>query len=173
MGEYVKSSLASPGGKLARPVRGVTEEGWRQPKYCLHLVRWYQSKIIADYFPLFRFIYHMENGFYKTSPLLHSPNPSSNFRCTPSLISLFWQSVPKCRLPKNPASPRGKPRGAVRIRLRFYKAASAYRETPQSGPLGLPAPLSGALFSLPPLGEVPRSGKGGDVGWLRAVHVTT
>ena len=68
--------LASPGGKLARPVRGVTEEGWRQPKYCLHLVRWYQSQIIADYFPLFRFIYHMENGFYKTSPLLHSPNPS-------------------------------------------------------------------------------------------------
>ena len=27
------------------------------------------------------------------------------------LISLFCQSVPKCRLPKNPASPRGKPRG--------------------------------------------------------------
>ena len=26
---------------------------------------------------------------------------------------------------------------------------------------------------LPPLGEVPRSGKGGDVGWLRAVHITT
>ena len=161
----------------------------------------------------------------------------------------------------------------LRIRLRFYKTSTAYRETPQSGPLGLPAPLSGALFSLPPwgwcsaqrikivmiaggnhtsascraaakgvtlvflsrchssndtpsvspyglpappsgsrvqpplkgedgasrrrgfrrdaeyrfecakansqrpllppLGEVPRSGKGGDVGWLRAVHVTT
>ena len=81
----------------------------------------------------------------------------------------------------------------LRIRLRFYKTSTAYRETPQSGPKGLPAPLSGALFSLPPLGVVlraanqdsndcrwqsylcfvPRSGKGGDVGWLRAVHVTT
>ena len=40
----------------------------------------------------------------------------------------------------------------------------AYCKTPQSAPLGLPAPLSGALFSLPPLGEVPRSGKGGAVG---------
>ncbi len=35
---------------------------------------------------------------------------SSTNRSLP-LISLFWQSVPKCRLPKNPASPRGKPRG--------------------------------------------------------------
>ena len=81
----------------------------------------------------------------------------------------------------------------LRIRLRFYKTSTAYRETPQSGPKGLPAPLSGALFLLPPLGVVlraanqdsndcrwqsyicfvPRSGKGGDVGWLRAVHVTT
>ena len=54
-----------------------------------------------------------------------------------------------------------------------------------------PLNLSGALFSLPPLGVVlraanqdsndcrwqsylcfvPRSGKGGDVGWLRAVHI--
>ena len=65
----------------------VTEEGWRQPKYCLHFVRWYQPQIIADCFPLFRFIYHMENGFYKTSTLFHSPNPLSNFWCTPSLFS--------------------------------------------------------------------------------------
>ena len=29
---------------------------------------------------------------------------------SPPLISLFYQTVPKCRLIKNPASPRGKPR---------------------------------------------------------------
>ena len=52
----------------------------------------------------------------------------------------------------------------LRTRLGYHEAISAYRETPQSAPLGLPAPLSGALFSLPPLGEVPRSGKGGAVG---------
>ena len=28
----------------------VTDEGWRQLKYCLHFVQWYQLKIIADYF---------------------------------------------------------------------------------------------------------------------------
>ena len=32
LGEYVTAPLASPGGKLARPVRGVTDEGWRAPK---------------------------------------------------------------------------------------------------------------------------------------------
>ena len=52
----------------------------------------------------------------------------------------------------------------LRIRLGYHEAIGAYRETPQSAPLGLPAPLSGALFLLPPLGEVPRSGKGGAVG---------
>ena len=76
LGEFVQAPLASPGGKLARPVRGVTEEGWRQPKYCLHFVQWYQSQIIADYFPLFKFICHMENGFYKTSTLSHLSDPS-------------------------------------------------------------------------------------------------
>ena len=62
--------------------------------------------------------------------------------------------------------PGGSQGGLVRIRPRFYKTIGAYRKTPQSGPLGLPAPLSGALFLLPPLGEVPRSGKGGVVGIL-------
>ena len=32
-------------------------------------------------------------------------------------ISLFYQPVPKCRLIKNPASPRGKPRGRNRKRF--------------------------------------------------------
>ena len=42
----------------------------------------------------------------------------------------------------------------LRIRPGFYKAVGACRETPQSGPLGLPAPLSGALLGeriQPPL----------------------
>ena len=47
---------------------------------------------------------------------------------------------------KSASSPIGKPRGMVRIRLGFYKSVGAYRETPQSAPLGLPAPLSGALL---------------------------
>ena len=51
----------------------------------------------------------------------------------------------------------------VRIRLGFHKSVGAYRN-PSVSPCGLPAPLSGALFSLPPLGEVLRSGKGGVVG---------
>ena len=60
-----------------------------------------------------------------------------------------------------PASPRGKPRGILRIRLGFHKIMTACRETPQSGPLGLPAPLSGALWTrslaAPFGGGAPRS----------------
>ena len=33
-------------------------------------------KVIAAYLPLFGFIYYMENGSYKTSTFLHSPNSS-------------------------------------------------------------------------------------------------
>ena len=55
--------------------RRLTEEGWRQPKYCLHFVQWYQLKVIVVFLPLFRIIYHIENGFYKTSTLSLSPNP--------------------------------------------------------------------------------------------------
>ncbi len=40
-------------------------------------------------------------------------------------------------------TPRGSQGGLVRIRPRFQRTITAYRETPQSGPLGLPAPLSG------------------------------
>ena len=42
----------------------------------------------------------------------HSTYCCGVFKRSPPLISLFCQSVPKCRLPKNPASPRGKPRGS-------------------------------------------------------------
>ena len=99
-GEFVQAPLASPGGVAERresfnnndcrwqsyldliagsldgssePMK-VTDEGRRQPKHCLHSVQWHQSKIIADYCPLFRFIYHMENDFYKASTFPHSSN---------------------------------------------------------------------------------------------------
>ena len=75
-----------PRGEAGSPL-GLTEEGRRQPKCCLHPVQWYQPKIIADYISLFKFIYHIENGSYKTSALPHSLNPLRNFWCTPSLIS--------------------------------------------------------------------------------------
>ena len=29
----------------------VTEEGWRQPKYCLHFVQWYQLKVTTPWLP--------------------------------------------------------------------------------------------------------------------------
>ena len=76
LGEFAETTLASPGGVAERsesfnnndcqwqsyldPIVGrldgsseparLTEEGWRQLKYCLHFVQWYQLKIIADYF---------------------------------------------------------------------------------------------------------------------------
>ena len=43
-------------------------------------------------------------------------------------------------------TPGGSQGGTVRIRLGYHEAIGACRETPQSGPLGLPAPLSGALL---------------------------
>ena len=55
---------------------------------------------------------------------------------------------------KSASSPNGGAKvGLARICPRFHKAIGACRETPQSGPLGLPAPLSGALFGRiqPPL----------------------
>ena len=44
----------------------------------------------------------------------HSTCCCRDFKRSPPLIRLFCQSVPKCRLSKNPASPRGKPRGSSR-----------------------------------------------------------
>ena len=136
LGEFVPSPLASPGGVAERsesfnnndcrwqsyldPIAGrldgsseparLTEEGWRQLKYCLRFVQWYQPKIIADYFSLFKSIYHVGRGFHKTSTFLHSPNPSSSFRCTPSLFSHAPYGARQ--LP-----PGGSQGGSVRIRL--------------------------------------------------------
>ena len=95
----------------------------------------------------------------------------------PSSVSLAGSEEPSSL----PASPRGKPRGPLRIRLGFHKNAGACRNPSAAAAA---APLSGALSSLPPLGVVlraanqdsndcrwqsytcfvPRSGKGGAVG---------
>ena len=81
LGESVQAPLGFPRGEAgafsgsSEPMK-VTEEGWRQLKNCLHSVQWYQLMVITVYLPLFRFIYYMENGSYKTSTFLHSPNPS-------------------------------------------------------------------------------------------------
>ena len=53
---------------------------------------------------------------------------------------------------KSRANPHNPRRTCLRIRLGFHRTVGAYCETPQSAPFGLPAPLSGALFSLPPFG---------------------
>ncbi len=91
--------------------------------------------------------------------ILSCCHPSNS---TPS-VSLAGSEVPSSL----PAPPSGS-RGIVRIRPGFYETVSACRETPQSGPLGLPAPLSGALWTrslaAPFGGGAPRSGKGGAVG---------
>ena len=101
-GEFEQATLASPGGVAERsesfnnndcrwqsyldPIAGrldgsseparLTEEGWRQPRYCLHFVQWHRLRVITVYLTIFRVIYHMEKGFHKTSTLLHSPNSS-------------------------------------------------------------------------------------------------
>ena len=45
------------------------------------------------------------------SGFLHLTGENLKLLAIAALISLFYQPVPKCRLIKNPASPRGKPRG--------------------------------------------------------------
>ena len=74
----------------------------------------------------------------------------------PVALSCFHSTnhTPSVRPFGLPAPPSGS-RGIVRIRLRFHKTVSAYRETPQSGPLGLPAQLCikqlyAALWSATP-----------------------
>ena len=61
--------------------------------------------------------------------------------------------------------PPGGSQGGRYVFARDFTKAWVPAANPSVRPLGgLPAPLSGALFSLPLLGEVPRSGKGGAVG---------
>ena len=65
---------------------GLTDEGWRWLKVLDFPVEWRKLKQMP-----FIWVHSLTN-------------------LSPPLISLFCQSVPKCRLSKNPASPRGKPR---------------------------------------------------------------
>ena len=90
-----------PGGSCQpAPRNRLTDEGWRQLNVSDFPVEWCNLK----HMPLIQ---------------LHS----STNRSLP-LISLFCQSVPKCRLPKNPASPRGKPRGRSHTLLPFIQPLS-------------------------------------------------
>ena len=65
----------------------MTDEGQRQLKVLDFSVEWYN----LEHIPLIQLHFLINRS--------------------PPLISLFYQPVPKCRLIKNPASPRGKPRG--------------------------------------------------------------
>ena len=68
LGRIRTGPLGFPRGEAGRldgssePAR-LTEEGWRQPKYCLHAVQWYQREIIADSFTTWR------RGFIKQVPI--------------------------------------------------------------------------------------------------------
>ena len=56
----------------------------------------------------------------------HSTYCCGDFKRSPPLISLFCQSVPKCRLIKNPASPRGKPRSASPLAVHKLLVRTVY-----------------------------------------------
>ena len=79
-----RSALGFPRGEAGE--RSEADEGWRWLKVIDCLVKWWKLKHIP-------FI-----GLHSFTKL------------SPPLIRLFCQSFPKCRLSKNPASPRGKPR---------------------------------------------------------------
>ena len=91
----VSGFLASPGGKLPALTALRNRQGW--------LMRG-GDRLVSEC--------SWMNGI--CSNFLHSTGESKTFKLSPPLISLFCQSVPKCRLSKNPASPRGKPRGRLR-----------------------------------------------------------
>ena len=65
-----------------------------------------------------------------------------DFKLSLPLIRLFCQSVPKCRLPKNPASPRGKPRTQ---KLSVFSAYVTWRVREPTYRHKLRAALSGGI----------------------------
>ncbi len=93
-------------------------------------------------------------GALKGMVVTNSPELSQNRSCMLPL------SVSLC----STAPPKGEPSGLLRIRPGLRKTAATYRKPlsqavrPASSPIGEPG------ASLPPLGEVPRNGKGGVVG---------
>ena len=68
-------------------------------------------------------------------PLIHLHSLTNR---SPPLISLFCQSVPKCRLPKNPASPRGKPRTQKPLVITIQRASQlrGFRVAKLAAPTG-------------------------------------
>ena len=100
----VSSTWLPPGGSCHGEISvfrnryfGVTDEGWRWLKVSDFSVEWRK----LEHMPLI---------------LLHTKTDLS-----PPLISLFCQSVPKRRLAKNPASPRGKPRTQKHLAIAMQK----------------------------------------------------
>ena len=91
----VSGFLASPGGKLPALTALRNRQGW--------LMRG-GDRLVSEC--------SWMNGI--CSNFLHSTGESKTFKLSPPLISLFCQSVPKCRLSKKPATPRGKPRRLCR-----------------------------------------------------------
>ena len=92
-----RSALGFPRGEAAE--RSEADEGWRWLKVIDCLVKWWKLKHIP-------FI-----GLHSFTKL------------SPPLIRLFCQSVLKCRLSKNPASPRGKPRTQKTLAYTIQQAA--------------------------------------------------
>ena len=99
----------------------------------------------------------------------HSTYCCGVFKRSPPLISLFCQSVPKCRLPKNPASPRGKPRTQKPLvitiqrasQLRGFRVAKLATPTGCSGNHWLATTNEVHSLSLALLGSSLREGAGG------------
>ena len=83
----------------------------------------------------------------------HSTYCCGDFKRSPPLISLFCQSVPKCRLPKNPASPRGKPRNASPLAVRKLLVRTVYYRG--YGRIAAAEPPTGRLLVDPYRGVVP------------------
>ena len=103
------SSWLPPGGSCHDEISAsqnryfiVTDEGWRWLKVIDCPVKWYKPKQM----PLIQL--HLFTNL------------------SPPLIRLFYQPVPKCRLIKNPASPRGKPRGSCRSWFHSTPATAAW-----------------------------------------------
>ena len=122
-------------------------------KAVLHMVdRFKQRKVMCSHFRL-----------------ISSDEVQTVFRLSPSLFSHAPYGARQ--LP-----PGGSQVDVVRIRPKFHKTITACRETPQSGPLGLPAPLSGALWTrslaAPFGGSAAQAAKGVSLVALNCYHST-
>ena len=141
----------------------------------MHFVQWYQPKVIADSFTTWTTA-SIKQVRYPIHRTLHETfgarRPSSVF---------FGNRFRSADCQKIQLPPGGSQGGLYEFALDFIKLQVPTAKplsqapwacqlsfalsscTPPFGRLHL-LNLSGALFSLPPLGEVPRSGKGGVVG---------